>query len=56
MEHVYHDARTDDGSRNATGTMTGGSTVPSNICILPRCEIRFEKCAGGFKILLLLRR
>lgn len=24
--------------------------VPGNVCILPRCELKFEKCDGGIKI------
>jgi hypothetical protein len=24
--------------------------LPNNWCVLPRCEVKFEKCAGGFKI------
>jgi len=26
------------------------SPVPANVCILPRCELKFEKCEGGIKI------
>jgi hypothetical protein len=27
-----------------------GSPAAANWCVLPRCEIKFEKCTGGFKI------
>ena len=33
-----------------TGTLPTTTTVPGNLCIIPRCEIRFEKCTGGFKL------
>src|SRR3954463_13211257 len=27
------------------------STAPTpNVCVVPRCELKFEKCKGGFKI------
>lgn len=32
-----------------TGAPTATPTA-ANWCVLPRCELRFEKCAGGFKI------
>jgi len=35
------------------GTVASPSVSPapsSNWCVLPRCEIRFEKCSGGIKI------
>lgn len=41
--------------RGALGGTTAsfGSPAPgtgANWCVVPRCEIEFEKCAGGFKI------
>ena len=39
----------------ATGanmTTVNSSAIPAaaNMCMLPRCTMKFEKCAGGFKI------
>ncbi len=43
----------------STGGNTFGFAAPAlpavaptgaNWCVLPRCELKFEKCAGGFKI------
>lgn len=35
------------GGAQPTQVPTG---MPANWCVLPRCEVKFEKCAGGFKI------
>ena len=32
------------------GTVPAGSPAAANWCVLPRCEVEFEKCTGGFKI------
>ena len=32
------------------GTIPSGSPAAANWCVLPRCEISFEKCTGGLKI------
>lgn len=32
------------------GGVPAGSPAAASWCVLPRCEIRFEKCAGGCKI------
>lgn len=32
------------------GATPVGAPAGANLCVLPRCELRFEKCAGGFKI------
>ena len=32
------------------GTSPTGAPTGTNWSILPRCELRFEKCKGGFKI------
>ena len=32
------------------GSMPGVSPAAANWCVVPRCEIEFEKCTGGFKI------
>lgn len=49
--------RTSMGSQNMMGTTVGWqptpsapSAMPGNWCVLPRCEYKFEKCEGGFKI------
>lgn len=33
-----------------TGGMPAGAPASANWCVLPRCEMTFEKCTGGFKI------
>lgn len=33
-----------------TTAMPSGLPTGANWCVLPRCEMTFEKCAGGFKI------
>ena len=33
-----------------TGTTPAGAPAGTNWSILPRCELTFEKCKGGFKI------
>jgi hypothetical protein len=41
-------------SSGTTGWQTSGiptgSPAGANWCVLPRCEVEFEKCTGGFKI------
>jgi hypothetical protein len=32
------------------GAVPVGAPAGANICVLPRCDLRFEKCAGGLKI------
>ena len=32
------------------GALPVGAAAGANLCVLPRCEVRFEKCTGGFKI------
>lgn len=32
------------------GTTPASTPASNNWMVLPRCELRFEKCAGGFKI------
>lgn len=45
--------------RPTFGSPTGATATPGfaptaapagNLCVVPRCELRFEKCAGGCKI------
>src|SRR5437868_6816113 len=45
--------------RTTFGSPTGATATPgfgktaapaTNLCVVPRCELRFEKCAGGCKI------
>ena len=32
------------------GTIPSGSPAAANWCVLPRCEISFEKCTGGLQM------
>src|SRR3989304_3659846 len=32
------------------GSIPAGSPASANWCVLPRCSVEFEKCAGGCKI------
>lgn len=32
------------------GSLPASAPAGGNWCVLPRCELRFEKCNGGFKI------
>ena len=34
----------------AMSASTSAVATPGNMCVLPSCEIRFEKCEGGMKI------
>ncbi len=33
-----------------TAGVPAGSPAAANWCVVPRCEFRFEKCAGGLKV------
>lgn len=37
-------------SANPLFASPAGAQAPSNVCILPRCTVKFEKCKGGLKI------
>ena len=37
-------------ARLASRPIPAGSPATANWCVLPRCEVEFEKCTGGFKI------
>ena len=54
MSSVMMMERTGMSSMPMTGMgpqgMPTGMPTAANYCVLPRCDMKFEKCAGGFKI------